>query len=145
MTFALSRKAKFRLLKLAEYMRGLPKETYPHFSMENWFVHSGVHRHVPVDQVIKLEDITQCGTKACALGWATTCPYFRRLGLKMRAKQSGYGEVCWNDKSSSAHNVFEEIVQDLFDLDILAAQYFFRDIEARTPKEWASKVERKVA
>ena len=34
-----------------------------------------------------------CGTSACSLGWASTIPSFRKLGLRLFKSPSGYGFV----------------------------------------------------
>jgi hypothetical protein len=90
----LTKKAKTRLLKLAEFMERLPKEDREHFNMGVWFMHAGAgHGHgVSPGQVVGKKEITKCGTSACALGWATTIPAFRRAGLKLIATE-GIGRV----------------------------------------------------
>lgn len=58
-----------RLLRLAAFLDDVP----PHrFDYSRW---------VGTDWKGK-EDLS-CGTTACALGWATTMPEFRRLGLRL--------------------------------------------------------------
>lgn len=62
-----------RLLKLAAFLRLLPPEK---FDLEYWVSNSkGALRGN------EEADPRSCGTKACAMGWATTMPLFRRLGL----------------------------------------------------------------
>lgn len=57
---------KKRLLKLAEFLENeVPRKR---FDMGQWGGHSGFHEN-------------KCGSAACALGWATTIPAFRRAGL----------------------------------------------------------------
>jgi hypothetical protein len=58
-----------RILKLADYVESLPRER---FNFRHW-VGSGWQGKVDLS----------CGTTACALGWATAMPMFRRLGLRM--------------------------------------------------------------
>lgn len=50
----------------------------PHPDLE--FIDSGTGKHI-------------CGTSACALGWATTIPELRRLGLRLRFVNEGYGAI----------------------------------------------------
>lgn len=52
-----------RLLMLASFLERLPPER---FNFRRW---------------ASEEDLNSCGTTACALGWATTIPAFKELGL----------------------------------------------------------------
>ena len=56
-----------RLLKLADFLEALPPKrfNYCHWVGDDWEGAANL----------------SCGTTACALGWATTMPIFRRLGL----------------------------------------------------------------
>jgi hypothetical protein len=54
-----------RLLRLAAFLDALPRRS---FNLMNWYQES--------------ED---CGTVACAVGWACTLPEFRRAGLTLDA------------------------------------------------------------
>lgn len=58
-----------RLLKLADRIEILPRKRFIIHSWvgEGWNGSSGF----------------SCGTSACAMGWATTMPEFRRLGLRL--------------------------------------------------------------
>lgn len=58
-----------RLLKLADFLDKLPRERFDYGS---W-----------VGSDWKGKPDLSCGTTACALGWATTMPEFRRLGLRL--------------------------------------------------------------
>lgn len=58
-----------RLLFLADFLMSLPKEKF--------------------DYNIYMID-TECGTVACALGWAATLPKFNRLGLSVEKRAYGY-------------------------------------------------------
>jgi hypothetical protein len=146
MKFDLSKKAQFRLLKLAEHMRSLPPKAARHFDMENWMRHLSEdgHKHVATDEDVKLDDLLECGTTACALGWATTSPYFRRIGLKLVAGDGPFAKVRLGRTSRAAYDVFE-LAMKVFDLNLPEAHYFFRDINARTPKQWARQVEKRIA
>lgn len=61
---------KRRLLKLADFLQELPRKRfdYGHWVGDNW---GGA------------ADLS-CGTTACAWGWATTIPLFRKLGLRLK-------------------------------------------------------------
>lgn len=58
-----------RLLKLAAFLRTLPRERFDYTS----WVGNGWEG---------AQDLS-CGTTGCALGWAATMPAFRRLGLHL--------------------------------------------------------------
>ena len=58
-----------RLLRLAAFLEKLPRKR---FDYGNW-----------VGDDWKGKPDLSCGTTACALGWATAMPEFRRLGLVM--------------------------------------------------------------
>ena len=60
-----------RLLKLAAFLETLPKGK---FDYSSW-----CGEDAPDGDV----NIHTCGTTACAFGWATAMPEFRRLGLRM--------------------------------------------------------------
>lgn len=68
----------FRLELLADLLEKLPKGR---FDYTNW-----------VGDFWKGKEDLSCGTTACALGWATTIPELRKLGLRM-AKRGGNGTV----------------------------------------------------
>lgn len=65
----MSATGKRRLIKLAEFLE--TAELPGKFDMSEW------HRK------------TDCGTSACALGWATTIPSFRRAGLTLGPSEVG--------------------------------------------------------
>ena len=59
-----------RLLKLAAFLDTVPPSR---FDYNQW-----------VGEDWRGDPALSCGTSACALGWATTMPTFRRLGLALR-------------------------------------------------------------
>jgi hypothetical protein len=61
---------KARLLKLADFLQTVKPSR---FDMGSW-----------VGEDWKGDLTLSCGTSACALGWATTIPSFRRLGLYLK-------------------------------------------------------------
>ncbi len=81
-----------RLLVLADFLDTIPLKR---FDYETWAGASWKGK----------KDLS-CGTTACALGWATTIPAFKKLGLKLvRVKE--YGEyiafpVCGTAEGSDA-------------------------------------------
>lgn len=73
-----------RLKILADFLRTVPKKR---FEMTSWCT---------VDFMSRTNEIShnECGTAACAAGWACTIPSFRRVGFKM------IKEIGWNYNSS---------------------------------------------
>lgn len=64
-----------RLLKLAKFLRTrVPVER---FNMATW---AGNH-DISFNEEMGLD----CGTSACAMGWATTIPAFKKLGLTLKS------------------------------------------------------------
>ncbi len=128
----ITKKAKRRILKLCEHMEKLPRESARHFNMASFLEHSGDHAH-PVGDVLTLRDVHSCGTTACALGYAATMPYFRKLGLKFDPK--------WNEVKHS-HEVFDTEAEGM---DFSAWSELFGEYnDDRTPKQWAKRVRKLV-
>lgn len=73
-----------RLLKLADKLDEVPRNRFNYGSWvgDDWGGKPNL----------------SCGTKACALGWATTMPEFRRLGLKLNY----YGEPYLKEEKGGA-------------------------------------------
>ena len=66
-----------RLLALAKFLDELdPKR----FDYEVWVTYNG-----KMDWADGMKAFEDCGTTACALGWACTMPKFRKLGLSMES------------------------------------------------------------
>lgn len=87
----LSKLAVRRLTKLADYMQRLPAPKARHFEMYEWFTHKeeeiglsnivkGVHGIQTAADVRRAVPI-ECGMAACAFGWATMMPAFKKAGL----------------------------------------------------------------
>lgn len=121
-------KTKRRLLKLCDYMESLPRNANKHFHMGSFSSHSGDHDHWELPASPQPKDLMTCGTTACALGWATTMPTFRRLGLHFNAMGSVEGD----------ENVFELSYEEW---DVL----FEGHNEDRTPGAWAKRVRKWIA
>lgn len=68
-----------RLKKLADLLRTVPDErfNYRHWVGKNWGGKADL----------------SCGTTACALGWATTIPSLRKVGLRLERTTNSYGDV----------------------------------------------------
>lgn len=125
-----------RLLKLASFLKKLPRERFDYscWVRTNW----------------KGKPDFSCGTKACAMGWATTIPAFRRLGLYMyylgedaggriRLKRKGQRDIYGGFDSAGA----------LFHLNNDDAVFLFSATTTNefkaTPKQVARKLEKFVA
>lgn len=126
---------KRRLEKLIEFMESLPKSANEHFSMRAWFQHNGPddeHGFDVGEVEIKAKHLTMCGTSACALGWAATMPYFRRLGLK-----AVYGE--WGSELRFDGALLSSDSTDpLFNLSSEESEALFGSfVDVATPKQWA--------
>ncbi len=75
-----------RLLRLATFLKTVPKER---FDFSHWVGRGWDGR----------QDLS-CGTTACALGWAATIPFFRRLGLRLARYGENIGYVTCGDGTS---------------------------------------------
>lgn len=78
-TLRLTKKAIRRITILRNFMRRLPKSANDHFAMSHFF-----HPSRPITLVdkkpITRKALQECGTSACAAGWAAVVPAFRRAG-----------------------------------------------------------------
>lgn len=66
---------KRRLLKLAEFLE-TAKIPRKRFDMSTWAEAQG-------DSCVADVQLKDCGTAACACGWATTIPSFRKAGFRL--------------------------------------------------------------
>jgi hypothetical protein len=91
-----------RILKLADFLKTVPPEKFDMTrfagSMESNTWGSYVTR-----RLLAGKKIGDCGTTACAAGWATTMPVFRKLGLVLRNRE-GRTEVGLKGKSTGVEN-----------------------------------------
>lgn len=132
---ALSKLAVRRLTKLADYMESLPRSAAEHFHMEWYAGHDAVefHSHFISGQELTTTDLNRCGTTACAAGWATTIPSFRRAGLRL-VWGGHYGEVFLGELDSAiALETFFHIGHDE------AYELFGADTLDKTPWAWAAR------
>ena len=98
-----------RLLKLADFLDALPPKRfhYNHWVGDDW---GGA------------ADFS-CGTTACALGWATTMPEFRELGLRMG--RCGCTPNCKVPSVQLGNLSDLGAAQDLFGLENEEARFLF--------------------
>lgn len=123
-----------RLMKLIDFMDKLPQSARKHFYMGYWFGHSNDHDHGAWDYVTK-HALMQCGTTACALGWAAVVPSLRKAGLRVPTQRSGPEPI--------------SIAKEFFGIDDDKAHALFNpgrydpSPTPTTPKQWA-KMARKL-
>lgn len=134
---ALSKLAVRRLTKLADFMEKLPRKSWEHFHMASWFDHTGNHDH-GFGRSITQKDLHQCGTTACALGWAATLPAFKKQGLSMDRR----GNIRWSSLSGSrtTHGM-DFFTPESQDRALCAHGILFGGTES-TPKQWAAMCRR---
>lgn len=134
---ALSKLAKRRIMKLIEFMEGLPPKANKHFDMGMWCTHEDdSHSHLIRGDAFEQKDIMACGTSACAAGWAATLPYFKRLGLELR----------WGGYDAALHVNGKPVIPGskalarVFDVGGAQTYALFSGAnEDRTPKKWAKR------
>lgn len=94
---------KERLLRLADFLETTVSEEQ--FSLHTWM--SG--------------NVGECGTVACACGWATQIPEFAEAGLKIEPRQFANTIVYGGHAGFSAAMLF-------FDLDYNESEYLFDSV-----------------
>ena len=137
---------KRRLLKLADFLDTVPRNK---FDIGRWFSPVGEGAVFPVGEI---PVVGACNTTACAAGWATTIPTFKRAGLHLEPSERygvdgetglvvmipAYGDL----RTQLALEAF-------FGLPGRLAEFIFMPIGYRngyaTPKEVAKKIRRVVA
>lgn len=120
-----------RLEKLIAYIAKLPPQRF------NFCVLAGEDWQGKPD--------LSCGTVGCALGWATTMPFFRRLGLHL-SKSAGFVRIGVNDEYLTPQEIgvllfgvsdyeAERLFLPREQVDYIEDNDDFLDNEA-TPKDW---------
>ena len=120
---------KRRLLALADFMETVPRK---HFDMNYWlkvFVWSGYQKLIDVDHGEGEKKLGECGTAACALGWATQVPALRRAGCTKNA-------ILTSARGTGMR---------VFDIDDSTFGDLFANSDNRTPKQWAKHCRKIVA
>lgn len=133
---ALSKLAVRRLTKLADFMDALPKMATEHFNMGAFINHHGDH-DIPSGPVTR-ETLLDCGTTACAFGWAATCPPFVKAGLQMRPfkERLGYAQFRIGNGRWTADE--GPIIRRFFDVSQVHAYALFgAQMQITSPKQWA--------
>lgn len=101
---------KRRLLKLADFLDQLPEERfyYARWVGSDWEGKANL----------------SCGTTACALGWATTIPAFRRLGLRL-IKDPWSGTIVTMKYYDYINNASADAANVIFGLSRVEFEYLF--------------------
>lgn len=123
---------KKRLLKLADFLETVPRKR---FDMQTW-----------VGDEWKGKEDLSCGTSACAMGWATTIPSFRKLGLRL---QRSY---VWGHSPAYGSRYGLDAAQKFFEIDLQTATLLFApakeykdgSISKITPKQVAKRIRKVV-
>lgn len=106
------------LLKLAEFLETVPRNRFK-FDAITW--------------KWKGKQDLSCGAKACAMGWAATMPYFRKMGLRLEKFVTGENELVGEVVVDKAHaGDYLESACYLFDISYGEANFLF------TPSPWDS-------
>lgn len=123
-----------RLLKLAAFLKNLPRKRFDYTS---W-----------VGEGFKGAPDLSCGTTACALGWAATMPEFKRLGLYIKVEKGfdsdGLPEVYGYPALKRERCIEGDAGQVIFGLDSHEAYFLFHPMSGEsnaTPKYVARKIE----
>lgn len=144
---ALDKVTVTRIAKLIAFMEKLPRSAEKHFSMKEWVRHKKAkHNHgIAEGKPVPAKALLSCGTTACALGWGTAMPYFKRLGLCAVPERSPLSDrivmtmkfrgvdVGSNDTRSSGF---------LHLTDYQSGQLFGSHNRDKTPKAWAARASR---
>lgn len=125
---ALSKLAVRRLTKLADFMDALPRKANKHFYMNTFYRHDGGHP-IDVSPAVALRKL-DCGTQACALGWAAAIPAFKKAGLEL------------HDSWVSLKGVYvgeEAMAEEFFACDCYRELFHSKNADITTPKEWSKR------
>ena len=127
-----------RLQQLAKLLRRVPPSK---FDMGHW-VHG-----LPPDMDPALEEI--CGTAACALGWATTLPFAKKLGAELfiRELYAPHGSAQeppfvtgWGSLRTRLSPYPAEVIREFFGVDERIPPLFYGG--QQTPKGKADEIDR---
>lgn len=126
-------KGRRRLETLIRFMDGLPRSATKHFDMGSFFSHTGDHLHRDYGGTLTTKGLFDCGTTACAMGWAAACPGLRRQGLSLELK-NGRPRFYYRGRHGQAFALASRFFEiDEWDCHLL----FGANDDIRTPKQWA--------
>lgn len=103
-----------------------------HFYMGHWFQHDGDHALAKPGTVLTPRHLNDCGTTACAMGWAGTIKTFQRAGLKLVAVPNG-AEFMVNGRKCDGFGAATRFFRIKSDL----ANELFARTYTNTPRQWA--------
>ena len=137
-----------RTMKLIAFMEKLPKSAERHFNMEKWFEHRGSHAYDhDFGRYVTKKTLSHCGTTACALGWASTDPWFKRRGL--RAQTASVFLDDWPEffgcPSREVGQFTDNDGDPVLDNDYLFADWCYPAVWRTTPRQVARRIRKFVA
>lgn len=127
-----------RLLRLAKFLRRLAPRR---FNFAQWIDRNSWKGKADLS----------CGTSACAVGWATTIPQFRRLGLRFRVRDTIWGsrgDLVLIRNKHVIENSVAAIVRRVFGPEAVRSRLFWPDENPEcldddaSPREVAAMIER---
>lgn len=129
---------KARWLKLADLLDTVDPE---HFDMEE----------LAKGNFDRPKKEWSCGTAACALGYATTIPSFRKAGLRLRVTSFSNRRAYWleigdDDDDDEARSIAREFFGDYYDGSNVDTEWLFHPHDDhQTPKQVATNIRKFVA
>jgi len=113
---------KQRLLMLVNHLRNNVPKDESRFYMGTW-----AGRTAEPFKFGDMLDDASCGTSGCAMGWATTIPHFKELGLFLLGKtyrNASTAELVYQSQSGARYHGFDA-VHAFMDLTSEQADYLF--------------------
>lgn len=126
-----------RLLELANYVEKQPKDS---FDTGSWYSHENAdHDHgVKSGRALTKQQITACGTTACALGHCAVSPLGQRLGMSLVYTPDTFVGAEVRLKGMPGADAFK-IAQAIFAISEEDSDYLFGAYDNMAPKEWAKR------
>ncbi len=125
-----------RLTILANFLKR-SKRVKNHFSLWGWLKAEGGYRYFPEGGLRPESFTSECGSSACACGWAGTIPALRRRGLSTTSWGPQYrGRSSWL-AVEQFFGLSNEDAEQLF----MAASYISNDDPANDPVAVANRIE----
>ena len=129
-----------RLQTLAAFLRTVPQE---HFDLHSWRSSEG-YEYASDDDLTTL----QCGTTACAVGWACSLPEFQAQGLAWGTDSLSYTGYPVYKFSEGGDAEGWEAVEEFFDISYSTAEHLFASDEYEdnaTAVQVADRIEEVIA
>lgn len=145
----LSRKARTRILKLADYMSRRSRSLAPHFDMEHFFDHqSGADAFAQeiekgAGDRITEKDMHNCGTSACAFGYAPFAGVDPKLESRLTPDGFGGLQQAFYYNNRKIRGTSFRAALRIFDVNHKQGTYLFSAHEfITTPAQWAKRARR---